>query len=860
MAAVATPHMRGSVESALLLKIREAKHIRTDAAPASPAPSPSPRRVLMSPSHAKLKLRTSPVHAIRRSDASMSAHSIDLTTSSTAAARSLGSGRRLAVPRHEALDASEALQPPLEPPVPHRKPEKPLGAVPASPSRFRGAGSCSTQAAGTVENKVKTQLHQAIAATNAAAMIQRVWRRRRSIRQSQGTKHAARGSCSPVYTIVVDKEAAPIAAATGTALVKLAPLKSMQEEGASKGTSGQLHIDDEVSGQTSEYPESTEIALSESSTTNQAPLWSEDEWNFLEEGRSAGSALLDGKSEGARMDEDELVWKFPQRLILQREAQRLKTVQQAKNARKNTSDQRILPTVKATRSGASDATSGDQDSHPALPPRRCSTPTDMGKDQRIFRLRRHRKVVQSVHKKRQSTSKRVLVDHRRLRTDSRKCVSARAPLVAPTPSLSEGVAALTTPDNEREVAINCPVANDASPTAGLEVERPKSERGRDKNATAADFSQVYQFVEFASMSSVSHAEQSTRDAVVDSTGGSRNDLIYVGDLMVAGHLLLDAALDLQASSSQSVGPRNDSTADVIAELKARDIIPLSLSDLPATEYEHVAAAHHGADDDCRADDDEERVLDQKEVTTTTRPNESDPGSNGDGSGGFETDRQSPRQVDNRPLVSLADSSANAAVYIEADRLLADRTDTLETRCGGVSAVEIDTADPLHSLQELENTVAQTLNRIHNHKPSSISSGTSQKSYASSSSWQERFPVRTPSDNASVSSVTSFAGSSLDPREQQEFRQILDDFRNYLRLSAVDSNCYQDSKPSSSSRMSRSSWGGGSDRHIDEDVDATISARVRYDTDEDSELRVMASEIRQCRLRVAQSLLPWSGDY
>jgi len=810
-ASYASRHAKGSIEGALLLKIHEAKQMRTAVTLASSVSSP--RRLGISPTLAKLMVDKSPEHLIQTSDM------VTLEQLASIVANSTVARPNAATQRHKSLallDAQQLDSRPLEPPIPHRKPEKPLAAV--SNSLPRDGNSCGTNATASI----KMPLSEVILATNAATMLQRGWRRRRPMQARQARENPARGPSSPVYSIVVDKELT-LASQNGDANTGRVSPEINLGEGA---LSGEVHIED---GEIDRMPKSPELfgfAWKERSDVNTASLWSEDEWSFLEEGRSTGGALLDGKGEGAQMDKDELVWKFPQRVILQREARRvasLKTVYQARKTRRSNTSQWQRPAVRPMHRGSQREAAPNHQAHdPATPrKRRCSILADSGQDRRVLRLCRHRKVVQTVAQKRRTTYKRAQVGHRRSPGELYASTSTDTALsVAAEFVVEKEVATSTTSANDRNTATSL-AASDASIAEKLAASQSKWDR---VGLFSVPFAPVHRFVEFESTDSEDNAEKSS-----PSISSVRNDLINVGDLKIAGQFLIGAmrgSIDRSLVSDNVACGSTCVGANPSDEPGERDFIPLSM-DIP-----------NG--------DDGERTLSNGMEAASPRPNrEALSNRSSSRSECFETGARTIHQDDSHSVSSSADSSTHLEARSPVQIIASDSFE-LQSNCLGDA--KNARSDPLHSLRELESTVAQTLNRIH----SRTSLRGRVRSLADSSPGYEWLSDRHPSDSASVSSVTSSDRPPTDASEQQEFRRILDDFRHYLRLSSAGaSSSAEGESPASSCQLQPA------DVHRDEgriDGDGDVDGGVDGDVDDD--LRAMASEIRQCRQQVAQSLLPW----
>lgn len=250
-------------------------------------------------------------------------------------------------------------------------------------------------------------------------------------------------------------------------------------------------------------------------TALQQPLrssWMEDEWTFLEEGRYLGDlkGTLDGQSTPSNSFEDFLIWKQPQQLIQLRERQRLAACQQRQWGRVSAS--------KAIENGSEQTV----DIVPIVSP----NSKEPGNDDRVDNLATASAVPDASRpgtKARQIPLPKVRLRHKKhnvrvlLRRKARQTDNA----AQPASSILESWLAVDCKRQEKSEASeeNAP----SSKVVDLVEETAEREKGNAANPPPA-----HTYVFFSSP-----AEEEDSEAIAP----ARNDLISIGDLTVAGGLL-----------------------------------------------------------------------------------------------------------------------------------------------------------------------------------------------------------------------------------------------------------------------------------------------------------------------------------
>lgn len=287
-----------SVERALLEKIREAKELRRARLNGSRHEATASRSLSLGCS----MLQSSPTHSIEHS-----APANDILRARTEGGR----------PIVYHLDAPDEQQL-HDAPVPHHRPEKPnlsmLFAVNHSVA---------------VDGETGASCDEEPNAEAAAARIQRWWSR---IRPTVSCEHPE----PQPYSIVVDTDAMAQwyqSNSHGHASIQQVRSGMRESEGSAASTGDRTTTPSSYD----DLDEETEdnVNQANSKIELQAAAWAEDEWSFMEEGRAGRNVLLNGEGLGPEMSGDELVWKFPHRVIQWRENERLAALRERKQRRQS---------------------------------------------------------------------------------------------------------------------------------------------------------------------------------------------------------------------------------------------------------------------------------------------------------------------------------------------------------------------------------------------------------------------------------------------------------------------------------------------------------------------------------------------
>ncbi|KAG1700858.1 hypothetical protein DVH05_011744 [Phytophthora capsici] len=213
----------------------------------------------------------------------------------------------------------------ISPPVPHAKPVIPVISTFSSSSqpflqkttvKYQHSEEEATVA--TPKEPVSI-ISGVIKATNAASLIQRVWRRKLSSRGEPEIPELSRNEA----TLIIDKHVENVAPLL--AEVKLTHHTNDASEAAADDVAAISAVkNDQVAG----------VSSSMRAAGGNLPCydpWTDHDLIFLEEGRCF--ELQENIHRRSTMDQDELVWKRPQLVIQQLETRRMSTIQKTRRKR-----------------------------------------------------------------------------------------------------------------------------------------------------------------------------------------------------------------------------------------------------------------------------------------------------------------------------------------------------------------------------------------------------------------------------------------------------------------------------------------------------------------------------------------------
>ncbi|KAG3241314.1 hypothetical protein PI124_g13830 [Phytophthora idaei] len=216
------------------------------------------------------------------------------------------------------------------PPVPHVKPVMPMIpqlAFSASPKKLTletQHGQETNEKPSREPKEATSTINDVIVATNAVLSIQHMWRQSRRKSKEHNTE----------VMLIIDKSCDD----------NITPLFR-----AAKARCGHVTKQMNDASIDNELVDSSKGSYAKSPRPSQPSYypWTDHELIFLEEGRCIGE-LQDAVHRGNSVDQDELVWKRPQQVIQQQEAQRVSMTQKTRRKRgQNQSIPSVDPNVEA---------------------------------------------------------------------------------------------------------------------------------------------------------------------------------------------------------------------------------------------------------------------------------------------------------------------------------------------------------------------------------------------------------------------------------------------------------------------------------------------------------------------------------